>query len=39
MDNNKQLTEPDEPKEENLVQDLKQSLDETTNETKSILDE
>ena len=38
MDNKKQLTEPHESNEENLVQDLKKSLDETINEAKSILD-
>ena len=37
MDNKKQLTEPHESNEENLVQDLKKSLDETINEAKSIL--
>ena len=39
MDNKKQPTEHHEPNEENLVQDLKKSLEDTTNETKSILDD
>jgi hypothetical protein len=39
MDNKKQPTEHHEPNEENIVQDLKKSLEDTTNETKSILDD
>ena len=39
MDNKKQSTEHHEPTEENLVQDLKKSLEDTINETKSILDD
>ena len=39
MDNKKQSTEQYESTEENLVQDLKKSLEETINETKYILDE
>jgi len=39
MDNKKQPTEHHENNEENLVQDLKKSLEDTTNETKSILDD
>ena len=38
MDNKKQPTEHHEPSEENLVQDLKKSLEETINETQYILD-
>ena len=37
MDNKKQSTEQYESTEENLVQDLKKSLEDTINETKSIL--
>ena len=36
MDNKKQPTEHHEPDQENIVQDLKKSLEDTTNETKSI---
>jgi hypothetical protein len=39
MDNKKQPTEHHEPSEENLVQDLKKSLEETINETQYILDD
>ena len=39
MDNKKQSTEQYESTEENLVQDLKKSLEDTINETKSILDD
>jgi len=39
MDNKKQSTEHHEPNEENLVQDLKKSLEDTINETKYILDD
>ena len=39
MDNKKQSTEQYESTEENLVQDLKKSLEDTINETKYILDE
>ena len=39
MDNKKQPTEHHEPNEENLVQDLKKSLENTINETKSTLDD
>ena len=39
MDNKKQSTEQYETTEENLVQDLKKSLEDTINETKSILDD
>jgi len=39
MDNKKQSTEQNESIEENLVQDLKKSLEDTINETKSILDD
>ena len=39
MDNKKQSTEQYEPNEENLVQDLKKSLENTINETKYILDD
>jgi len=39
MDNKKQSTEQYESTEENLVQDLKKSLEETINETKYILDD
>ena len=39
MDNKKQPTEHHEPDQENIVQDLKKSLEDTTNETKSILDD
>ena len=39
MDNKKQSTEQYEPTEENLVQDLKKSLEDTINETKYILDD
>ena len=39
MDNKKQSTEQYEPNEENLVQDLKKSLENTINETQYILDD
>ena len=39
MDKKKQSTEHHEPNEENLVQDLKKSLEDTINETKYILDD
>ena len=39
MDNKKQSTEQYESTEENLVQDLKKSLKDTINETKSTLDD
>jgi len=39
MDNKKQSTEQYETTEENLVQDLKKSLEDTVNETKFILDD
>jgi hypothetical protein len=39
MDNKKQSTEHHEPNEENIVQDLKKSLENTINETKYILDD
>jgi conjugal transfer/entry exclusion protein len=39
MDNKKQSTEQNEPNEENLVQDLKKSLENTINETQHILDD
>jgi hypothetical protein len=39
MDNKKQSTEQYESTEENLVQDLKKSLEDTVNETKFILDD
>ena len=39
MDNKKQSTEQYETTEENLVQDLKKSLEDTVNETKYILDD
>ena len=39
MDNKKQSTEQYEPNDENLVQDLKKSLENTINETKYILDD
>jgi methyl coenzyme M reductase beta subunit len=39
MDNKKQSTEQYESTEENLVQDLKKSLEDTVNETKYILDD
>jgi len=39
MDNKKQSTEQYESMEENLVQDLKKSLEDTINETKYILDD
>ncbi|MDA7543897.1 hypothetical protein N8814_05090 [Acidimicrobiia bacterium] len=39
MDNKKQSTEQYESTEENLVQDLKKSLEDTINETKSTLDD
>ena len=39
MDNKKQPSEHHEPSEENLVQDLKKSLEDTINETNSILDD
>ena len=39
MDNKKQPTEHHEPNEENLVQDLKKSLENTINETRHILDD
>ena len=39
MDNKKQSTEHHEPKEENLVQDLKKSIEDTLNETQYILDD
>ena len=39
MDNKKQSTEQYETNEENLVQDLKKSLENTINETKYILDD
>ena len=39
MDNKKQSTEQNESIEENLVQDLKKSLEDTINETKSTLDD
>ena len=39
MDNKKQSTEQYETTEENLVQDLKKSLEDTINETKYILDD
>ena len=39
MDNKKQSPEHLEPNEENLVQDLKKSLEDTFNETQYILDD
>ena len=39
MDNKKDPTEHHEPNEENLVQDLKKSLENTINETRHILDD
>ena len=39
IDNKKQSTEHHKPKEENLVQDLKNSLEDTVAETKHILDD
>ena len=39
MDNKKQSTEDHEPKEENLVKDLKKSIEDTLNETQYILDD
>ena len=39
MNNKKQSTEQYESTEENLVQDLKKSLEDTINETKSTLDD
>ena len=39
MDNKKQSTEQYEPNEENLVQDLKKSLEDTISETQYILDD
>ena len=39
MDNKKQSTVQYEATEENLVQDLKKSLEDTINETKSTLDD
>ena len=39
MDNKKESTEHHEPKEENLVQDLKKSIEDTLNETHYILDD
>ena len=39
MDNKKQSTEHHDPKEENLVQDLKKSVEDTINETQYILDD
>ena len=39
MDNKKKSTEQYESTEENLVQDLKKSLEDTINETKSTLDD
>ena len=39
MDNKKQSTEHHESNEENLVKDLKKSLEDTINETKSTLDD
>ena len=39
MDNKKQSTEQYESTEENLVQDLKKSLEDTINETESTLDD
>ena len=39
MDNKKQSSEHLEPNEENLVQDLKKSLEDTINETQYILDD
>ena len=39
MYNKKQPTEHHEPNEENLVQDLKKSLENTINETQYILDD
>ena len=39
MDNKKQPAEHHEPNEENLVQDLKKSLENTINETRYILDD
>ena len=39
MDNKKQSTEQYESTEENLVQDLKKSIEDTINETKYILDD
>ena len=39
MDNKKQSTEHHEPNEENLVQDLKKSIEDTINETQYILDD
>ena len=39
MDNKKQSSEHPEPNEENLVQDLKKSLEDTINETQYILDD
>ena len=39
MDNKKEPIEHHEPNEENLVQDLKKSLENTINETRHILDD
>ena len=39
MDNKKESTEHHEPNEENLVQDLKKSIEDTINETQYILDD
>ena len=39
MDKKKQPTEHHKPNEENLVQDLKKSLEDTINETQYILDD
>ena len=39
MSNKQKSTEPDKPTEENLVQDLKESLKNTIDETKYILDD
>jgi hypothetical protein len=39
MDNKKQSTEHHDLKEENLVQDLKKSVEDTINETQYILDD
>ena len=39
MDNKKQSPEDHEPNEDNLVQDLKKSLEDTINETQYILDD
>ena len=39
IDNEEQSTKHDKPSEDNLVDDLKKSLKETIDETKSILDD